>query len=143
MTPAPLGRRAAAWVIDLVITVPAPLAPYLIVAVVVFADDVPLGVGLPLVAALVLFHLLYAPLLLRRTGPHAGQTVGKQAIGLSVRRSDGDVVGFGRALGRELLARSLLGIVPLYTLVDLHSPLSNDPRRAIHDIIADTLVVRQ
>lgn len=141
MIPAPLGRRVAAWIIDLLITVPLPVALYLGIAVFVFGDDVPLGVALSLIAAALLFHLLYAPLLLRRTEPHAGQTLGKQVMGLSVRQSGGDVVDFRRALRRELLGRSLLGLVPFYTLVDLLWPMSNGPRRAIHDLISDTVVV--
>lgn len=143
MAPAPLARRAAAWLIDLLITVPSPVAIYLGIAVLVFGDDVPLGVVLLLIAAVLLFHLLYAPLLLGRAGSHAGQTLGKQIMALSVRRSDGDVVDFRTALRRELLGRSLLGLVPFYTLVDLLWPLSNGPRRAIHDLIADTEVVRE
>lgn len=141
MSPAPLGRRIGAWAIDLLITVIVPFALYLMIALVAFSDDVPLGVGLALVAVLLLFHLLYAPTLLARSGPAAGQTLGKRALGVRAARSDGGTISFGRALRREVLGRSLLGLVPLYTAIDLLWPLSNGPRRAVHDLIADTVVV--
>lgn len=141
MSPAPLGRRFGAWAIDLLITGAVPVALYLTIAVVVFSDDVPLGIGLPVLFGLLLFHLLYAPMLLRRTGDGAGQTLGKRAFGIRATRTDGGPIRFGRALGREVLARSALGLVPIYTVVDLLWPLSNVPRQAIHDLLADTVVV--
>ena len=140
--PAPLGPRAAAWAIDLLLTVPVPFALYLGFATALFSDDVPLAVAVPAVGALLLFHLLYAPVLLSRRGPHAGQTIGKRALGLRVTRPGGERLDFGKALVRELVARSLLGLIPLYSVLDLLRPLTNDPRRAIHDSLADTLVVR-
>ncbi|MGI8441068.1 MAG: RDD family protein [Thermoleophilaceae bacterium] len=139
---APLGPRAAAWAIDLLLTVPVPYALYLGFATALFSDDVPFAVAVPTVGALLLFQLLYAPVLLSRRGPHAGQTIGKRALGLRVTRPGGERLDFGKALVRELVARSLLGLIPLYSVLDLLRPLTNDPRRAIHDSLADTLVVR-
>lgn len=66
--PAHLGARVGAWAIDLLITVPVPIALYVAVGVLVFDDDVPLAVALVLVAAVLAFHLLYAPLLQARSG---------------------------------------------------------------------------
>jgi len=140
--PAALGPRIAAWALDLLITPVLPFVLYLGVAA-LLGDDIPLAVALPVVAVLVGFHLLYAPVLLARVGQRAGQTLGKQALGLRVTRPDDQPVDFRRALVREPLARSLLGFVPIYTLLDLVLPLVNRPRRrAVHDLIADTLVVR-
>ena len=140
MEPAPLGRRAAAWAIDLAITVVLPFGLYLIVGL-VFSDDVPLAVGVPVLLVLAAFHLLYAPLLLSRSSARSGQTLGKQALGLRVVRPGGERLGLGRALVREIVARSLLGLLPLYTVVDLATPTFNRSRRAIHDRLADTFVV--
>jgi uncharacterized RDD family membrane protein YckC len=140
--PAPLAPRAAAWAIDLIVTVPVPFVLYLGFATALFSDDVPLAVAIPITGALLLFHLLYAPALLSREGAHAGQTIGKRALGLRVTRPGGERLSFGRAFLREPVARSLLGLIPFYTVLDLLWPLANGPRRAIHDTLADTLVVR-
>ena len=74
-------------------------------------------------------------------------TVGKHAAGLAVRRSDGSRVGFGRALWRELGARIVIldgiglfiGLVPL---IDVLFPLWDSQSQALHDKMADTVVVR-
>ncbi|MCP9488805.1 MAG: RDD family protein [Solirubrobacteraceae bacterium MAG38_C4-C5] len=142
MRPAALRPRIAAWGLDLLITPILPFVLYLAIAA-LFGDDIPLAVALPIVALLLGFHLLYAPVLLTRIGDHAGQTIGKQLLGLRVTRPDDQPLDFRRALVREPLARSLLAFVPLYLVVDLLLPLLTPPRRrAMHDIIADTLVVR-
>ena len=64
------------------------------------------------------------------------------ALGLRVTRPGGERLDFGKALVRELVARRLLGLIPLYSVLDLLRPLTNDPRRAIHDSLANTLVAR-
>lgn len=125
---------------DLVVTVVLPFGLYLLVGL-AFSDDVPLAVAVPVLVVLAAFHLLYAPLLLSRSGARSGQTLGKQALGLRVVRPGGERLGLGRALVREIVARSLLGLVPLYSVLDLVTPVFNRSRRAIHDLLADTLVV--
>lgn len=143
MRPAPLDARAGAWLLDLLITPILPMAFYLGVGA-VFSDDVPLAVGLPIVLALLAFHFLYSPVLLQRTGRHAGQTLGKQALGIRVVTLEGDgPVRFPKALLREIFGRSVLAFIPLYLLADLLLAFLNRPnRRAIHDVIAGTRVVR-
>jgi uncharacterized RDD family membrane protein YckC len=74
-------------------------------------------------------------------------TIGKHAAGLAVRRSDGSRVGFKRALWRELGARELIinglgsitGFVPL---LDVLFPLWDGQSQALHDKMADTVVVK-
>lgn len=143
MSPAPLGARAGAWLLDLLVTPVLPIAFYVGVGA-VFSDDVPLAVGLPIIFVLLIGHLLYSPVLLQRTGRHAGQTLGKQALGVRVVRLEGDgPVRFPKALLREVFGRSLLAFIPLYLVADLLLAFLNRPnRRAIHDVIAGTRVVR-
>lgn len=68
-----------------------------------------------------------------------GQTVGKWATGLRVERSNGDVLGFGRAAVRHLIGYPLsfltLGLGFLLAAFGTRG-------RALHDYIADTIVVR-
>ncbi|MEP6636196.1 MAG: RDD family protein [Acidobacteriota bacterium] len=68
-----------------------------------------------------------------------GQTVGKWATGLRVERSNGDVLGFGRAAVRHLVGYPLsfltLGLGFLLAAFGTRG-------RALHDYIADTIVVR-
>jgi uncharacterized RDD family membrane protein YckC len=143
MTPAPPGPRAGAWLLDLLITPTLPIAFYLGVGA-IFSDDVPLAVGLPLALVLLVLHLLYAPLLLLRTDPYAGQTLGKQALGVRVVTAEGGApLTLREALLREIVARSLLALVPFYFLVDHLLPFfDRRSRRALHDKIAETRVIR-
>lgn len=92
---------------------------------------------------------IYAPLLMRREGAHNGQTLGKQLVGIRVVRESGQPMDFGAALVRQWLVITLLiqvvggaftgGLAPL---IDYLWPLWDDRNRAVHDIIASTLVFR-
>lgn len=66
-------------------------------------------------------------------------TIGKRLLGLYVRRPDGSRVGWGRAFARywaPILSALLLGIG--FLLVALRAD-----KRALHDLICDTVVVRR
>jgi uncharacterized RDD family membrane protein YckC len=93
--------------------------------------------------------IVYSPLLLRRSGAHNGQTLGKQLVGIRVVREDGRPVGYRRALLREWVARTLIvqiGGVALtagvLTVLDYVEPLLDERNRAVHDMVAHTLVRR-
>ncbi len=94
------------------------------------------------VAAAILTSLLYAPVLLARSGAHNGQTLGKQALGIRVVRTDAEALTASTALLRELVGRGLLGLVPFYSVVDVLFPLADARRQALHDKLASTFVVR-
>ena len=67
-----------------------------------------------------------------------GATPGKMAWGLKVIRADGGTVSYGRAFGRfwaQLLSGLLLGIGFIMVAFD-------DEKRALHDHICDTRVIR-
>ena len=79
-------------------------------------DDVTAGA---VIGAIVLWFLLmvavsllYAPLLMARQGPHNGQTLGKQLLGIRVVRDTGRTMGFGWAALREIAVKAFaVGIV--------------------------------
>lgn len=88
---------------------------------------------------------LYAPLLMARSGARNGQTLGKQAMGIRVvLADDGEAIGFWRGVLRTVLAQQLLIAATLYVygLVDYLWPIGDRRNQALHDKIANTLVVR-
>ena len=75
-------------------------------------------------------------------GLPAGQTLGKKALRIAVRReSDGGPVGYGRSLGR-FLAQAALGWSPLINILNLLAPLWSKKNQCWHDQLAHTVVVR-
>ena len=92
-------------------------------------------VNLPLDLLSEAIRLAYATLLV---GAFA-TTVGKRAFNMHIVRTDGTRVGYGRALGREaatILSLILLGVG--YFMVAFRAD-----KRALHDLIADTVVIRR
>jgi uncharacterized RDD family membrane protein YckC len=104
------------------------------------------------VLLLALVPVLYAVLLLCRSGERNGQTWGKQVAGLRVIRNDGEPVDLRTALVREGLVKALPGMVgfysglsglsSLFSLLDDLWPLGDKENRAIHDHVAKTHVVQ-
>lgn len=125
--------RVAAYVLDVVVLAVA------IVAVVGagFALSFALGVLLA-VLALVVGWIGYWTFL---EGGARGQTLGKRVVGIKVVAEDGGRAGYGRALGRTLVAR-VIWIVPLAGLVDVLWPLWDARSQCLHDKAGSTLVVR-
>jgi uncharacterized RDD family membrane protein YckC len=70
-----------------------------------------------------------------------GQTLGKKWVGIKIVRQDGGPVTFGSAfVMRYFVGQGLLGIIPLYGLVDILC-IFRDDKRCIHDMVASTKVV--
>jgi uncharacterized RDD family membrane protein YckC len=68
-----------------------------------------------------------------------GATPGKMALGLKVLRADGETITYARASGRffaELLSSAILAIGYIMAAFD-------EEKRALHDRVCDTRVVRQ
>jgi uncharacterized RDD family membrane protein YckC len=99
----------------------------------------------------------YAAVLMTRGGVHNGQTLGTQRARLRVVRDDGQPVGLATVLIREALGKAtviafvlglsshpsdLEGLVGLYVVIDYLWPLWESEKRALHDLIAGTHVVR-
>jgi len=74
------------------------------------------------------------------TSSERGATLGKRALGLRVVKSDGTRLTFGRATGRFFAKVFITGIIPFgigYIMAGF-----TDRKRALHDMIADTVVVK-
>jgi uncharacterized RDD family membrane protein YckC len=68
----------------------------------------------------------------------AGATLGKRALGLRVLRGDGMRLSFGRATGR-FFAKIISGVI---LLIGFIMAGFTERKRALHDMIADTVVIR-
>ena len=73
------------------------------------------------------------------TSSRHGATLGKRALGLRIVRADGAQLSFGRATARHFLKAMITPLVPLaigYLLAAF-----TQGKRALHDFMADTLVI--
>ncbi len=71
-----------------------------------------------------------------------GRSVGRRLTGNRVVRQDGGPIGLGMAFVREAIVKSLLAFMWLPLLLSYLWPLWDPRRRALHDIICSTRVVR-
>ena len=131
---AEFDQRLAAGLIDLLAIVLLYLIMgfFLTIITRLAGLDVPLPVWVELLVELYLPALAYGILLVRFYSASAG----KQFLGIQVVRSDGSRVGWGRAFVRELVKFS-----PLFPVVVFMVGLRMD-KRGLHDMLADTVVVR-
>lgn len=84
-----------------------------------------------------IFYLLYSfvcTLLLK------GQTIGKKIMRIRVKRSDSTPVGAVCISSRELLGKLLLNSIPFVPLISLLTILLTKEHKALHDMVADTIV---
>ena len=70
-----------------------------------------------------------------------GQTMAKRLLEIRVVRSDGSEASLGRIFWLRNVVNGLLKVIPLYGLVDVLF-IFGERRQTIHDLIADTIVVR-
>jgi uncharacterized RDD family membrane protein YckC len=96
------------------------------------------SVGTPTIAYLTL-ALLYPPTALAL---NRGRTWGKQALGIRVVREDAGDVGFGIAFARESLVKGIFALFTFVYVIDGLFPLWDSRRRALHDMMLGTRVVR-
>jgi uncharacterized RDD family membrane protein YckC len=144
------GSRVGAQLIDwVVLFVPAAI----LFSLIVLGLDDPswwevVGAGILYILAIGALLLLYAPLLMRRQGAHNGQTLGKQLVGITVVRDNGEQMDFWWSALREVVIKGLAvgiasSIIPFIPwLLDDLWPLWDDQNRALHDMAAQTHVVR-
>lgn len=69
-----------------------------------------------------------------------GQTIAKKLLGIKVVRSDGTKASVARIFWLRNVVNGLLGIIPLYVLIDA-LVIFGERRQCVHDKIADTIVV--
>lgn len=70
-----------------------------------------------------------------------GQTMGKRMLDIRVVRSDGSQASLGRIFWLRNAVNVLLGIIPLYSIIEVLL-IFGVRRQCVHDLIADTIVVR-
>lgn len=72
----------------------------------------------------------------------SGQTIGKKALNIKIVKADtGENGGFVTNFLLRSLVNALIGIVPLYGLVDVLF-IFRDDRRCVHDLLAGTVVIK-
>jgi uncharacterized RDD family membrane protein YckC len=139
------GERTGAALVDVAI------AGFLLVfgivagAILIAVGGWGIAAGILLIVAGLLGAILYAPLMMAREGPANGQTVGKRAAKLRVVRDDGLPITFWLGMLREFVVKQFFGILVtggLFWLVDALWPLFDDHDRAVHDMVAETHVVK-
>ncbi len=134
-------RRVGAYLLDGIIT---SLVIYAGVGLIVAGSEV-VGAIVVLVGLVIAFF--YYPITMSREGAANGQTLGKQALGITVSRDTGEEVTFGWALLRQFVVIYLLfqvvgGIAfGLPWLIDVLWPLWDRENRALHDMIVKSHVV--
>ena len=70
-----------------------------------------------------------------------GQSIGKKACKIKILRKDGSEVSISRVIIGRNVVNGLLGIIPLYGIIDSLFIFGN-ARRCVHDYIADTIVIK-
>jgi uncharacterized RDD family membrane protein YckC len=70
-----------------------------------------------------------------------GQSIGKKACKIKLLCTDGSEVSISRVIIGRNVVNGLLGIIPLYSLIDPLFIFGNK-RRCVHDYIANTIVVK-
>ena len=75
-------------------------------------------------------------------GRPRGQTLGKRLLGIRVTGIDLQPIGYGRAFGRALIASLLWIACYLPGILDALWPLWDERKQALHDKVANSIVVR-
>jgi uncharacterized RDD family membrane protein YckC len=145
--PAGFWIRFVAYMIDaLIVTAVSVLLLGICVGAVILTDEsvdfenpggIVMGAVLLVIAALIVINWLYEALM---TSSPRGATLGKMALGLRIVRFDGTQLTFGRATARHFAKAIATPAVPLF-IGYLMAAFTNR-KRALHDILVDTLVIR-
>jgi uncharacterized RDD family membrane protein YckC len=143
-------RRVGATMLDNLLLLLATGAVFVVV-VAASGDTEAAGVSAYLAYlffSLVVYGLIYAPLLMAREGARNGQTLGKQALGIRVVRLDGQPMNYRTSTLREWVAKILVFqiaaafVLGIATLVDDLWPLWDKRNQSLHDKLATTVVMR-
>ncbi|WP_157800238.1 RDD family protein [Sporolactobacillus pectinivorans] len=85
----------------------------------------------------IVFYLFYALLC---TWLLKGQTLGKKLMRIKVRSSTTDRASKGAIFYREFLGKILINSIPIVPLVSVFTVLFTKEHKALHDMLADTIV---
>lgn len=83
------------------------------------------------------FYLLYA---LICTLLFRGQTIGKKLMHIKVRRTNTESITKGTIFYREFLGKTLINSIPIIPLISFFTILFTKEHKALHDMLADTIV---
>jgi uncharacterized RDD family membrane protein YckC len=139
------GERTGAALVDLAIAGFLLVFGIVVGAILIAVGGWGVAAGILLILAGLLGAILYAPLMMARKGAGNGQTIGKRAAKLRVVRDNGGPVTFWRGMLREFVVKQFFGIAVtggLFWIVDALWPLFDDHDRAVHDMVAETHVVK-
>lgn len=131
--PSGFGRRAVACAVD--VTLMWVLVVFTCLVAVMLPEVPGALVGLYAVIGVVPTYLTYFH------GSPSGQTPGKRLLGITVRAEEGGRLGYGRALKRAVALVVVL-LVPVLNIVAVIRPARHPRRRAYHDDVARTDVVK-
>jgi uncharacterized RDD family membrane protein YckC len=100
-----------------------------------------------ILVGLIIFGYLLQAYMMGREGEKNGMTLGKQALGITAVREDGQPWTFGTGLFREFVIKYLLvgvvgGFVIVGSLINYLWPLWDDRKQALHDKIIKDYVVK-
>jgi uncharacterized RDD family membrane protein YckC len=145
--PAGFWIRFVAYMVDaLIVTAVSVFVIGIAIGVVILTDEsldlenpggIVIGAAFLVIAALIVINWLYEALM---TSSPRGATLGKMALGLRIVRFDGTQLSFGRATGRYFAKAIATPAVPL--LIGYIMAAFTSRKRALHDILVDTLVIR-
>lgn len=145
------GSRLGAYLIDgMIVFLPASILAGTVLGGV--GDDLSwvgaIAAFLGWALVLLIVVLLYAPVLMMRSGAHNGQTWGKQLLGIRAVQDNGEPWTFWPALVREVLLKNLavwvaFAVIPVLPwFLNFFWPLWDDQNRALHDMAASSHVVQ-
>jgi uncharacterized RDD family membrane protein YckC len=139
--------RLVAYLLDaFIVSIAAVIIIGIFIAIVLFSDEsiddskdslFIIGCAVVMVLALLVINWLYEALM---TSSPRGATLGKQALGLRILRADGAQLSFGRATARHFLKTLITPLVPF--AIGYLMAAFTARKRALHDVLADTLVIR-
>ena len=146
MAPADRGTRLVAAILDgliLAVMVYAPLILLAVIAPLAARPGSENGGRIILVSGLVLAlggFVAWAWLTIRYAVRN-GQSIAKKMLGIKVVRTDGSPISLGRLFWLRNVVNGLLGIIPLYGLIDIIFIFA-ESRQCLHDMMADTIVIK-
>jgi uncharacterized RDD family membrane protein YckC len=133
------GRRAAALIIDTILTWFVVVLAFGLALLVLLADE---DVGALLLIAAVLFAIVGPFVYYTWLTGKTGQTVGKLALGIRVRHEREDRnISYGAAFGRYAITIPF-GFFWIPLVIDYLFPLWDKQNQTLHDKVASSIVVR-
>lgn len=135
LTPAVAGfwRRLAAWIVDWWLIGVAFVVIDLIAGAFTHGQGSTWSTVLETLLVLAYFTYLWGA---------RGQTIGYMLLRMQLGRPDGAPVGYGRALLRVLLILLSVGLALVPAIVSVFTTAFGPRKRALHDLILGTRVIR-